>query len=168
MVLVILGHGVNQFLWCMSMMGCGLRKFFIGYFHFLPLAKIPPVVINNSIPLSGYYYFFSSVSHSWLLVCQLGRSHRCRMHTCWQPCRWKKLTVPTSTLLLFHSKRGPWTHSQGREEGQTEAKVQIVWIFALEFRIILTSQMFYFTANSLVILGDWMRIQTHHHFKGLA
>lgn len=58
LVLVILGHGVNQFLWCMSMMGCGLRTFFIGYFHFLPLAKIPPVVINNSIPLSGYYYYF--------------------------------------------------------------------------------------------------------------
>lgn len=40
----------------MNMTGCALLTFFIGYFHFLPLAKIPPVMINNSIPLSGYYF----------------------------------------------------------------------------------------------------------------
>lgn len=129
------GLGVNRFLWCMGMVGCGLRTFFMGYFHFLPLAKIPPVVINNSIPLSGFFFFFSSVSHSWLLACQLGRSRRCRVHTCWQSCGWKKLTISTSTLLFFHPNDVPWKHNQGREEGQTEAKVQIVWSFAFGFRI---------------------------------
>lgn len=61
-VLFILGQRVNRLSRCMNVTGCELRTLFIRcfpfFFFFLPLAKLPPAVINNSIPLSGYYYYF--------------------------------------------------------------------------------------------------------------
>lgn len=103
----ILGHRVNQFLRCMSITGCGPRTFFTGYFHFLPLAKIPPVVINNSILQSGYYYYFrvwatvapslSALPESQMLCAYLLTILGAEL-----------LIIPTSKLLLFHPNGVPW------------------------------------------------------------
>ena len=117
------------------MTGCALRTFFIGYFHFLPLAKIPPVMINNSIPLSGYYYYFQqqaaagsepvSSAESQMLCAYL-------LTILWA----ETLSIPTSPLVLFHPNGVPWNHSQWKETGQTEAKVQTDSVdFACRVRI---------------------------------
>lgn len=72
----------------------------------------------------------------WLLACQLSQSGRCCVHTCWQFCGQKQPIIPPSNLLLFHPNGVPWKHSQGREEGQTEAKVQIDSVdFACRVRV---------------------------------
>lgn len=141
------------------MMGCGLRTFFIGYFHFLPLAKIPPVVINNSIPLSGYYYYFqveatagsSPVSFAGVTdaVCIPvdnsggGNSSAVPLpHFC--------------SLILRVSLEN--TARKGR--GRDQAKVQIDSVhFACRVRRYTSFSDVLFAGNSLVILGGLMTIQ---------
>lgn len=165
----ILGHRVNQFLRCMSIMGCGPRTFFIGYFHFLPLAKIPPVVINNSIPLSGYYYYFQ--------VCAMVAPSLSALPETQMLCAYL-LTIlgaeiahhshfQTSALFILMVSLEN-TAREGRRDRRKQRCKQTVWILPAGLECIPTSQRLCFPDSWLGILGEWMERQTHHYFKGPA